>query len=236
DLTYQQQAECVARAHVNRLSGAIGPGLPADEQASCAALDFLPPLAASDEGVDREVGNAAVLMLDPRTAEIKAMVGSLNYWDESIDGSFNVAVDGLRQPGSSFKPFTYLTALSQGYSAASMVLDVETDFSEANNGIPYVPQNYDRQFHGPMRLRQALANSYNVPAVQVMSWVGVNKVLRTAHSLGINSLDQGSGSYGLSLTLGGGEVSLLDMVYAFSVMDNMGVMVGQPRPAEQIRP
>ena len=136
------------------------------------------------------------------------MVGSLNYWDESIDGSFNVAVDGLRQPGSSFKPFTYLTALSQGYSAASMVLDVETDFSEANNGIPYVPQNYSRQFNGPMRLRQALANSYNVPAVQVMSWVGVNKVLRTAHSLGINSLDQGSGSYGLALTLGGGEVSL----------------------------
>ena len=236
DLTTQQQAECVARAHVNRLSGAIGPGLPADEQSSCDALAFLPPLRPGDEGVDHDVSNAAVLMLDPRTAEIKAMVGSLNYWDESIDGSFNVAVDGLRQPGSAFKPFTYLTALSQGYSAASMVLDVETDFSEANNGIPYVPQNYDRQFHGPMRLRQALANSYNVPAVQVMSWVGVNKVLRTAHSLGINSLDQGSGSYGLALTLGGGEVSLLDMVYAFSVMDNMGVMVGQPRPAEQIRP
>jgi membrane peptidoglycan carboxypeptidase len=236
DLTTQQQAECVARAHVNRLSGTIGPGLPADEQSSCAALDFLPPLAPSDEGIDRSVSNAAVIMLDPQTAEIKAMVGSLNYWDASIDGSFNVAVDGLRQPGSAFKPFTYLTALSQGYSAASMVLDVETDFSAANNGIPYVPQNYGRTFQGPMRLRQALANSYNIPAVQVMSWVGVNKVLRTAHSMGINSLNQGNSSYGLSLTLGGGEVTLLDMVYAFSVMDNMGAMVGQPRPAAQIRP
>jgi membrane peptidoglycan carboxypeptidase len=80
-----------------------------------------------------------------------------------------------------------------------------------------------------MRLRTALANSYNVPAVQVMSWVGVDKVIRTAHSLGITSLDQPPNSYGLSLTLGGGEVKLLDMAYAFSVMDNMGVMVGQPR-------
>ncbi|VAW30050.1 Multimodular transpeptidase-transglycosylase [hydrothermal vent metagenome] len=236
DLATQQQAECVARAHVNRLSGTIGPGLPADEQSSCTALDFLPPLAASDEGIDRNVSNAAVIMLDPQTAEIKAMVGSLNYWDASIDGSFNVAVDGLRQPGSAFKPFTYLTALSQGYSAASMVLDVETDFSAANNGIPYVPQNYDRDFQGPIRLRQALGSSYNIPAVQVMSWVGVNKVLRTAHSMGIDSLNQGTSSYGLSLTLGGGEVTLLDMTYAFSVMDNMGAMVGQPRPADQIRP
>jgi membrane peptidoglycan carboxypeptidase len=106
DLTYQQQAECVANAHVNRLSGAIGPGLPADEQSSCDALTFLPNLNPADQGVDHEVSNAAVVMLDPRTAEIKAMVGSLNYWDASIDGSFNVAVDGLRQPGSSFKPFT----------------------------------------------------------------------------------------------------------------------------------
>ncbi|MCA9929530.1 MAG: hypothetical protein KC419_13685, partial [Anaerolineales bacterium] len=227
DLTMQRQAECIARAQINRLSGTIGPALPADEQASCQALDFLPPLNAADTGVDHNANDASVVMLDPRTGEIKAMVGSLNYWDDSIDGSFNVAVDGLRQPGSSFKPFTYLTALSQGFSAASMVLDVETDFGSETSGVPYVPQNYDRQFHGPMRLRQALGSSYNVPAVQVMSWVGVNKVIRTAHSMGITSLEQGN--YGLALTLGGGEVSLLDMAYAYAVMDNMGVMVGQPR-------
>ncbi len=236
DLEMQRQAECVARAQVARLSGALDAGLPADEAATCTALNFLPPLPAADQGVDHQVNNAAVVMLDPQTGEIKALVGSVNYWDATIDGSFNVAVDGRRQPGSSFKPFTYLTALSQGYNAATMVLDVETDFGTPYNGIPYVPQNYDHQFHGPMRLRQALANSYNVPAVQVLSWVGIPKVLRTAHSMGIDTLDQGNNAYGLALTLGGGEVTLLDMVYAFSVMDNMGVMVGQPRPEERQRP
>ncbi|MGH2536832.1 MAG: penicillin-binding protein [Candidatus Promineifilaceae bacterium] len=235
DLTYQRQAECVARAHVARLSGDVGPGLPADELATCPALDFLPALPAAAAGQDHDVNNAAVVILDPRTAEIKAMVGSLDYWNEAIDGSFNVAVDGLRQPGSSFKPFTYLTAFSQGFTAASMVLDVETDFGTPHNGVAYVPQNYDRTFHGPMRIREALANSFNVPAVQVMSWVGVDKVLRTAHSMGITSLDQGASRYGLSLTLGGGEVRLIDMVYAFSVMDNMGVMIGRPVPADQQR-
>lgn len=235
DLEWQQQAECVARAQVSRLSGNVGAPLPADELTSCAALDFLPPLRAGDEGVDHQVNNAAVVMLDPTTGEIKAMVGSLNYWDESIDGSFNIAVDGLRQPGSSFKPFTYLTALSQGFTAATMTLDVETDFGTPYNGVPYVPVNYDREYHGPVRLRHALANSYNVPAVQVMSWVGVNKVLRTAHSMGINSLDQPADSYGLALTLGGGEVTLLDMAYAYSVINNMGMMVGQPIPQEDQR-
>ncbi|MCA9971262.1 MAG: transglycosylase domain-containing protein [Anaerolineales bacterium] len=235
DLQMQRQAECVARAQVARLSGQVGELLPADERADCPALAFLPPPNSADVGVDRSVNNAAVVALDPTTGEIKALVGSLNYWDETIDGSFNVAVDGLRQPGSAFKPFTYLTALSQGYNAATMVLDVETDFGTPYNGIPYVPQNYDRTFHGPMRLRQALGSSFNVPAVQVMSWVGVDRVIRTAHSLGITSLDQGPNAYGLSLTLGGGEVRLLDMAYAYSVMANMGVMVGQPRPESQQR-
>ncbi len=230
DLQMQRQAECVARTQIGRLSGDPSFQLPADEQSSCPALEYLPPLAAGDIGFDHDVNNAAVVVLDPQTAEIQAMVGSLNYWDKNIDGSFNVAVDGLRQPGSSFKPFTYLTAFSQGYTAASMVLDVETDFGTPYNGTPYIPENYDRAFHGPMHIRHALGNSYNVPAVQVMSWVGVEKVLRTAHSMGINSLDKPGSEYGLSLTLGGGEVTLMDMVYAYSVMDNMGVMIGQPRP------
>lgn len=234
DLELQRQAECVARTHVARLGGALGDVLPADEQATCAALAFLPPLPAEAQGMDHRVNNASVVALDPRTGEIRAMVGSLDYWDATIDGSFNVAVDGLRQPGSAFKPFTYLTALSQGYTAATMVLDVETDFGTPYNGVAYVPQNYDRRFHGPMRMRQALGSSYNVPAVEVTSWVGVNNVLRTAHSLGITSLEGSPvDQYGLSLTLGGGEVRLLDMVYAFSVLDNMGVMVGEPTPPEE---
>ncbi len=235
DLTMQEQAECVANAQVDRLSGEGSVGSDESDIAACPALEFLPPMWASDVGVDHNISNAAVVAMDPRTAEIKAMVGSLDYWDEEIDGSFNVAVDGLRQPGSSFKPFTYLTALSQGYTAATMVLDVETDFGTDYNGVAYVPQNYDRRFHGPMRLREALGNSYNVPAVEVMSWVGVDKVIRTAHSLGITSLDEGPNSYGLPLTLGGGEVKLLDMVYAFSVLDTMGVMRGQAVPDPEQR-
>ncbi|MGD2078544.1 MAG: transglycosylase domain-containing protein, partial [Chloroflexota bacterium] len=239
DLTMQRQAECLARAQVARLSGDTGDGLPADEVAQCPALSYLPALRQADQGVDHNVNNAAVVALDPQTGEIRAMVGSVDYWDETIDGSFNVAVDGQRQPGSSFKPFTYVTALSQGYTPATMVLDVETDFgAQAGNeesSVAYVPQNYDRDFHGPMSLREALANSFNVPAVQVMSWVGVDKVIRTAHSMGITTLDQGPSSYGLPLTLGGGEVKLLDMVYAFSVMDNMGVMLGQPAAEEEQR-
>jgi membrane peptidoglycan carboxypeptidase len=236
DLEMQRQAECVARAHVARLSGALGDVLPADEQASCRALVHLPALPAAAQGVDHQVNNAAVVTIDPRTGELKVMVGSLDYWEESIDGSFNVAVDGLRQPGSAFKPFTYLTALSQGYTAATMVLDVETDFGTPYNGVAYVPQNYDGQFHGPMRIRQALGSSYNVPAVEVMSWVGVNNVIRTAHSLGITSLEGSPASqYGLSLTLGGGEVRLIDMVYAFGVLDNMGTMIGEAVPADEQR-
>lgn len=233
DLEMQQQAECVARAHVARLSGISGDGLPADEREQCPALDFLPPLQAADIGVDRNISNASIVAIDPATGEVKVMVGSLDYWNDAIDGSFNVAVDGLRQPGSAFKPFTYLTALSQGYTPATMVLDVETDFGTPYNGIAYVPQNYDRRFHGPMRLRQALASSYNVPAVEVMSWVGVNNVIRTAHSMGITSLDRAD--YGLSLTLGGGEVKLIDMVYSFAVLDNMGRMIGEPIPQEKQR-
>lgn len=235
DLTMQGQAECVARAHVARLSGNLDAGLPADELANCPALQFLPNLRLATAGIDHQVNNAALVALDPRTGEIKAMVGSLDYWNETIDGSFNVAADGLRQPGSSFKPFTYITALSQGYNAATMVLDVETDFGTPYNGVAYVPQNYDNRFHGPMRMRTALGNSFNVPAVQVMSWVGVDNVIRTAHSMGLTSLDGPAGSYGLSLTLGGGEVRLLDMVYAYSVMDNLGVMIGQPVSEENQR-
>ncbi|MCB0034322.1 MAG: transglycosylase domain-containing protein, partial [Anaerolineales bacterium] len=234
DLTMQNQAECVARAQVGRLSGELA-GLPADEASRCPALTFMPTPNTADIGVDRNVNNASVVMIDPQTGELKAMVGSIDYWDESIDGSFNVAADGLRQPGSSFKPFTYLTAFAQGYTAATMVLDVETDFGTEYNGIAYVPQNYDRRFHGPMSIRQALANSYNVPAVEVMSWVGVDNVIRTAHKMGITTLDQGPNSYGLSLTLGGGEVKLLDMAYAFGVLANGGTMVGEQIPEAQQR-
>lgn len=227
DLSLQGQAECVAQVQINQLSGQIGPALPADALAACEALAFMPPQDTAVLGIDQSVNNAAVIVLDTKTAEIRALVGSVNYWNESIDGTFNVAVNGRRQPGSAFTPFTYLTALSQGYTAATMVLDVPSDFSTAVSTVPYEPQNADGQFHGPMRLRQALGNDYFVPAVQVASWVGMDRVISTARSLGLTSLDAAPGRYDLSLNLGGGEMALLDMTYAYTVLANMGVMTGQ---------
>jgi membrane peptidoglycan carboxypeptidase len=236
DLEIQEQAQCVARAQIRRLSGedeatviqeAIDNG--------CVAAQFLPPLREYDVGRDHEVSNASVVVIRPPTGEILAMVGSLDYWDESIDGQFNVAVDGPgRQPGSSFKPYTYLTLLAQGDNAAHMFLDVRTAFPQAT-GVPYVPENYDRKYHGPQRLRLALARSYNIPAVAALHLAGVDNVIRTAHRMGISTLNRGLDYYGLSLTLGGGEVHLLDMTYAFGVLANGGKMYGELVPADQQR-
>lgn len=235
DYELQQQAECVARTHVRRLAGEDEQVVLDEALASgCEAAQYLPPLRAADVGKDHNVSNAAVVSLRPGTGEILAMVGSLDYWDESIDGRFNAAL-GLRQPGSSFKPFTYITLLSQGYSAAQLLWDVRTGFEQPGQP-PYVPENYDRKYHGPQRMRLALARSYNIPAVAALQLAGVDNVIRTAHRMGINGLDRGLEFYGLSLTLGGGEVRLLDMAYAFSVFANSGVMIGRPIPAEQLRP
>ena len=241
DLDLQHQAECVARTQIARLAGG-DPKLVVPAEADtgggattpCQAADLLPPLGTSDIGVDHHVTNAAVVALRPTTGEILAMVGSLDYWNASISGSFNIAADGLRQPGSSFKPYTYLEAFRTGaFTPATMLLDIPTTFVQAN-GQPYVPENYDRMFHGPVSLRDALARSYNIPAVETINTVGVDNVIRLAHRMGIDSLD--TGQYGLALTLGGGEVTLLDHTYAFSVLANMGVMAGQPVPADQQRP
>ncbi|MDQ7029503.1 MAG: transglycosylase domain-containing protein [Ardenticatenia bacterium] len=181
---------------------------------------------------EKNITNAAVVVLNAKTGEIVAMVGSLDYFDESIDGQVNMAL-APRQPGSSFKPFTYVTAFAKGYTPATMVWDVRTVFDDSPNP-PYVPENYDRRYHGPVTLRTALANSYNIPAVKVLEMVGIRDVLDTAHRMGINTLNRED--YGLSLTLGGGEVTLLDMTYAYSVFANNGVMVGQPVPPEKRRP
>lgn len=186
---------------------------------------------ASLQEKEKDVTNASVVVMDPRTAEILVMMGSLDYWNEEIDGEVNNAL-APNQPGSSFKPFTYLTAFAQGYSPADMVMDVRTTFL---NPL-YTPENYDRKYHGPQRLRQALARSYNIPAVKVLDWVGVDDVIETAHRLGINTLNKDLDYYGLSLTLGGGEVTLLDMTYAFSVFADGGVMAGIPRSEENRRP
>lgn len=182
----------------------------------------------------KNASNAAVVVLRNDTGEILAMVGSLDYNNAKIDGQVNVATSE-RQPGSSFKPFVYLTALEEGSSAASMIMDVATAFPESD-GTYYRPENYDRQYHGPVSLRNALARSYNIPAVRVLAQVGVGDALRTAHKLGINGLNRGLGYYGLNLVLGGGEVTLLDHTYAYSVLGNGGTMTGEPILPEEAQP
>ena len=184
-------------------------------------------------GPEHNARNAAVIVLDARTAEIKAMLGSLDYRDESIDGRVNMAISP-RQPGSSFKPFTYATAFAQGYTPATMLLDVRTSFPDPPSPVPYVPENYSRRFHGPLLTRRAFACSYNVPAVAMLHRVGTMNVVDTAHMMGITTLNEAR--YGLSLTLGGGEVTLLDMAYGFSVFANGGTMLGEPVPSERFKP
>ncbi|HEY3342432.1 MAG TPA: transglycosylase domain-containing protein, partial [Anaerolineae bacterium] len=189
---------------------------------------------AALQAAQKDANNASVVVLKPGTGEILSMVGSLDYFNDAIDGKFNVAT-GLRQPGSSFKPITYLELLSQGASPATVFWDVRTAF-DVGGATPYTPEDYDRTYHGPVRMRQALSRSYNIPAVQALNLAGIGNVLRLAHKMGINDLDQGLQYYGLALTLGGGEVKLLDMTYVYSVIANGGSMIGAPRPASQKRP
>ncbi len=173
-----------------------------------------------------EATNAAVVAIEPATGEILVMSGSLDFEDRTIDGQVNVAL-AERQPGSSFKPYVYIAGLEQGMTAADMLLDVRTPFA-LENGTIYVPENYDRSYHGPVSFRTALARSYNIPSIKVMEAVGVGDAIRVAQRLGIRGLTRGTQFYGLSLVLGGGEISLLDHTYAYSVLGNQGVMAGQP--------
>jgi len=180
----------------------------------------------------KNANNAAVVVIDTVTGELLSMVGSLDYYNDKIDGKFNVAT-GLRQPGSSFKPITYLELMRQGSATPSTLFwDVATTFATGERfpNHAFAPKNYDDKFHGPVRMRSALANSYNIPAVKALQMAGIPSVLRLAHLLGINDLEAGLERYGLSLTLGGGEVKLLDMTYVYSTFANGGTMVGAPRP------
>lgn len=184
---------------------------------------------------EHNASNACVVSIRPKTGEILAMVGSVDYWNEENDGNVNVcAADPGRQPGSSFKPFNYMTALElKLVTPATMIMDVRQAFPDDPNP-PYVPENYDKKYHGPVSVRNGFARSYNIPAVWVMQRSGVKNVIRTAHRMGLTTLDEDY--YGLALTLGGGEVKPLDMAYAFSVFSNNGTMAGRPVAEADIRP
>ena len=167
-----------------------------------------------------DVNNASILVLKPHTGEILAMVGSLDYFDEAIDGQVNVALQP-RQPGSSIKPVTYAAAMERGWNTGDVIWDVPIEL-DLGGGEKMVPTNYSGRFHGPLLLRDALANSYNIPPIQLIRDIGVPAFISTGRKMGIESLKEPPGYYGLSLTLGGGEVPLLEMTQAFATLANMG--------------
>ena len=164
--------------------------------------------------------NEAIVAIDPNTGQVLAMVGSKNYFDTTIDGKYNIALAN-RQPGSSFKPFVYATAFAKGYDPSTVLFNLKTQFAAscAPNNLTmgnscYSPDNYDGKFTGPMALRDALAQSMNVPAVKLLYLVGIQNAIATAARMGITTLGTAA-QYGLTLVLGGGEVKLLDMVGAY---------------------
>ncbi len=176
--------------------------------------------------------NAALVAIDPKTGQILTMVGSRDYFDVKHEGNFNIAL-AKRQPGSAFKPFVYAAAFEKGYTPDTVVFNVRTQFSTRcdadGNPLPgekvsscYMPENYDHQYTGPMTLRNALAQSVNVPAVKMLYLVGLDSAIDMAQRLGITTLVDKS-RYGLTLVLGGGEVSLLDMVSAYGVFAHDGM-------------
>ena len=170
--------------------------------------------------ISRGAENAALVSVEPKSGEVLAMVGSRDYFDQTIDGQVNVAVR-LRQPGSSFKPIVYATAFEKGYQPETLIADVPTDFGPDGGGIRYVPQNYDGKFHGVLPMRKTLAMSLNIPAIKTLSLVGIDSAIDMAHRLGITTLNERN-RYGLSLAIGGAEVKLLDMASAFSVFATEG--------------
>lgn len=167
-----------------------------------------------------KVGNGAAVITNPATGEILAMVGSRDYFDTARDGNVNVTTS-LRQPGSSIKVVNYVAALENGFTAASLLDDSPVVYRTPGSA-PYAPVNYDGRYHGPTPLRYALGNSYNIPAVRVLNKIGVNTMIETGKAMGINSWDSEKSRFGLSLTLGGGEVTMLEMAEVYGTLANNG--------------
>ena len=184
--------------------------------------------------------NAALVAEDPHTGQILAMVGSRDYFDTQNDGQFNVATQGLRQPGSALKPFVYMTAFMKGYTPETTLFDIPTEFS-TNPACPLVPtaadfnsdnthcfhpQDFEGYFSGPVSIRTALAQSINVPAVEALYLVGLRSAIDEMQTVGLSTLNDPN-QYGLSLVLGGGAVHLVDLVRAYSVLSQEGTLHDQ---------
>lgn len=180
-----------------------------------------------DKAKSLKVSNGAAVVMDPATGEILSLVGSKDYTATDAGGfKFNVPVQGKRQPGSSIKPITYAAAFKKGYTPASVLMDVETKYPSGDTKKPeYNPKNYDGKYRGPMQLRYALGNSINTIAVKVSALVGVKDLLRLSYDMGLSTLeptDDNVKRIGLSLTLGGGEVTLLELTNAYGVFAAQG--------------
>jgi len=177
--------------------------------------------------LSQRITNGSAVVVNPETGEILAMVGSRNFNDPDYDGQFNVATQGLRQPGSAIKPVTYVTAFKEGYTPSTLIMDVPTVFPGGDKP-EYKPENYDGKYRGPVQIRYALGNSINVVAVKTLAMVGIKDTLETAYDLGLTTLKPDKETLdrvGLSLTLGGGEVRLLELTEAYSAFVNKGFRV-----------
>lgn len=168
------------------------------------------------------VSNGAALVTNPGTGEILAMVGSRDYFSTETDGAVNITLRE-RQPGSSIKPINYAVGLIKGYSPATAFIDKAVCFPNPGQK-PYCPRNYDGKFRGAVQMREALAQSLNIPAVQMLKLNGLDAMIATASAMGITTFDKPE-NYGLSLTLGGGEVRMIDMATAFGVFANQGYRI-----------
>jgi len=176
-----------------------------------------------------KVSNGAIVILDPQTGEILTMVGSKHYdseEDADFQGKFNVVVQGLRQPGSALKPLVYATAFESGFTPSTLIMDVPTKFPGGGEEEFYEPKNYDEKFRGPVQMRFTLGNSINVPAVKTLALVGLNNFLETAYRMGLDTLEptqENMSRFGLSVALGGGEVTLLDLSQSYGVFATGGI-------------
>lgn len=188
--------------------------------------------------------NLATVAVEVESGKIIGMVGSRGYFDDEIDGKFNIAT-AFRQPGSTFKPFVYAQAFLEGYTPQTILWDVKTEFSTAcyPDGTPILPQysdrcyspnNYDNSTRGPLSMQAALAQSLNIPAVKTIYLVGIQDSINMAKKLGITGLNQPANFYGLALVLGGGEVRLLDMVSAYATFGNDGAR-NAPAAIQEVR-
>jgi membrane peptidoglycan carboxypeptidase len=174
----------------------------------------------------KKITNGAAIIMDPATGQVLTMVGSRDYWSTKTDGNFNVVTQGLRQPGSSIKPITYLAAIKKGWTAATMIMDTPVTFPGTGGQKDYSPQNYNGKYNGPMSLRNALGNSINTTAVKTLAFVGVKNMLQQAYDMGISTLEpttENLSRFGLAVTLGGAEVKMIDLASAYTAFANKGL-------------